>query len=132
MDWYQNPAIMTFLGVLLGSMTSFGATIITARIRLKELVIQQKNELERTTMENRIEIFNQMILLTNTEFLENLGEKEFKNESYLILAKARIYCSENTANLYEKFIESFIEGTNDQALIEEKLLPAIKKDLKIE
>lgn len=131
MEWYQNSVIMTFLGVLLGGLISVFGTIIDAKTKIKEINLQNKYEFKNKNFEQKKEIYGEMILLTNSEYLENIEDTELKNESYLLLAKAKIYCSENVADLYEEYIENYLGGLDHRDLVETKLLSAIKKDLSI-
>lgn len=130
-EWYQNPVIMTFLGVILGSLISVLGTAITAKTKISELNLQHKNELKMRNLELKKEIYEQMILLTSTKCIECNGKSDFENNSYLLLAKAKIYCGEEPVKIYERFIEESKEGQNDRELVEEELLSAIKKDLDI-
>ena len=57
----------------------------------------------------------------------------FKEESYTILAKARIYCDENVVDLYNKFLTTFFaQRVYDGNLVDLELIPAIRKDLGVD
>ncbi len=55
----------------------------------------------------------------------------FKEESYSILAKARIYCGPKAVYLYNQFLTTFFNtgGIYDGVLVDTELIPTIRKDL---
>lgn len=132
MEWYNNSIIMTFLGVVLGGIISVLGTLINAGLKIKETNLQYKNELRRKNIEQKKEIYENMILLTNSQYLQDVGNTDFEKSSTLLLAKARIYCNNQVATLYEEYINDFLyQNLDNRELIENRLLPAIRKDLGI-
>ena len=132
MEWYNNSIIMTFLGVVLGGIISVLGTFINAGLKIKETNLQHENELRRKNIEQKKEIYENMILLTNSQYLQDVGNTDFEKSSTLLLAKARIYCNNQVAALYEEYINDFLyQNLDSRELIENRLLPAIRKDLGI-
>lgn len=57
----------------------------------------------------------------------------FKEESYSIFARANIYSDPNVVDLYHEFLTTFFtRQTYDGQLVENGLIPAIRKDLNID
>lgn len=58
----------------------------------------------------------------------------FKSESYIILAKAKIYCDEEVVELYDQFLSIFFKSTGeyDGVFVDKKLILAIRKDLGVD
>ncbi|HEM3620564.1 TPA: hypothetical protein U1C27_002075 [Streptococcus suis] len=142
MKWYENTVIMTFLGVILGAIIGFAGTIYSSRLKLKEIENQHIYELENRGLDKKEEISIKMIQsiyglhkmndgLNDGLIEENLSS--FKEESYTILAKARIYCSQNVVDLYNQFLTTFFKNQiYDGKIVDLKLIPAIRKDLGVD
>lgn len=138
MEWYQNTVIMTFLGVALGALIGFAGTIYSSNLKLKEIENQHIYELENRGLDKKEEISTEMIQSIYNLQKMNAGLIEvdlpsFKEESYTILAKARIYCHQNVVDLYNLFLTTFFEKQiYDGNIVDSELIPAIRKDLGVD
>jgi len=130
---------MGFLGVILGAAIGFGGTVYTSNLKLKEIQNQHRYELENRSLEKKEEICTNMIqsiysLQKMDDGLIELDLIAFKEESYTIIAQARIYCDQNVVELYNQFLVTFFEENYkyDGVLVDTKLIPAIRKDLGVD
>lgn len=138
MKWYENTVIMTFLGVILGAIIGFAGTIYSSSLKLKGIENQHIYELEKRGLDKKEEICIEMIQsiyslrkMNDGLIEENLSS--FKEESYTILAKSRIYCSQNVVDLYNQFLTTFLKNQiYDGKIVDLKLIPAIRKDLGVD
>lgn len=138
MKWYENTVIMTFLGVILGAIIGFAGTIYSSSLKLKGIENQHIYELEKRGLDKKEEICIEMIQsiyslrkMNDGLIEENLSS--FKEESYTILAKSRIYCSQNVVDLYNQFLTTFFKNQiYDGKIVDLKLIPAIRKDLGVD
>lgn len=138
MNWYQNSAIVGLLGVALGAILGFASTIVTSLINLKAIDKNNNFELEKENAVKRNAICEKMIqsiysLQRMNDGLIEVDLPKFKDDSYVIMADAKIYCSSSVCALYERFLKEFFEKQlyNGQ-FVENALLPTIRKDLGIE
>lgn len=133
--WYDNSILMTFLGVIVGGIIGFVGTVISSIIKLKEIDNKNKFELEKENRAKRNEICGRMIqsiysLQRMDDGLIQMDLVRFKDDSYVIMADARMYCSYDVYENYEKFLSIFFrEQKYDGPLVNGTLLPAIRKDL---
>lgn len=138
MKWYNNTIIMTFLGVALGAVIGFAGTIYSSNLKLKEIKNQHIYELENRSLDKKEEICTEMIqsiysLQKMNDSLIDSDLVSFKEESYTILAKARIYCDKNVVDLYNQFLTTFFtQQTYDGELVDLKLIPSIREDLSVD
>lgn len=138
MSWYQNTIIMTFLGVALGAIIGLAGTIYSSNLKLKEIKNQHIYELEKRSLEKKEEIYTQMIqslysLQKMNDSLIKVDLHSFKEESYTIIAKAKIYCNQNVVCLYDNVLNTFFtKRIYDGMTIDTKLIPAIRKDLGVD
>lgn len=138
MKWYNNTIIMTFLGVALGAVIGFAGTIYSSNLKLKEIKNQHIYELENRSLDKKEEICTEMIqsIYSLQKMNDNLIDSDlvsFKEESYTILAKARIYCDKNVVDLYNQFLTTFFtQQTYDGELVDLKLIPSIREDLSVD
>lgn len=138
MKWYNNTIIMTFLGVALGAVIGFAGTIYSSNLKLKEIKNQHIYELENRSLDKKEEICTEMIqsiysLQKMNDSLIDSDLVSFKEESYTILAKARIYCNKNVVDLYNQFLTTFFtQQIYDGELVDLKLIPSIREDLSVD
>lgn len=138
MKWYNDATIMAFLGVAIGALIGFAGTIYSSNLKLKEIENQHIFELENRSLDRKEEICTEMIQSIYSLHKMNDGLIEidlisFKEDSYTILAKARIYCDQNVVNLYNEFLSTFFEKEiYNGELVDSKLIPAIRKDLGVD
>ena len=138
MKWYNNTIIMTFLGVALGAVIGFAGTIYSSNLKLKEIKNQHIYELENRSLDKKEEICTEMIqsiysLQKMNDSLIDSDLVSFKEESYTILAKARLYCDKNVVDLYNQFLTTFFtQQTYDGELVDLKLIPSIREDLSVD
>lgn len=138
MNWYENTVVMTFLGVILGAIIAFAGTIYSSRLKLKGIENQHIYELEKRGLDKKEEICIEMIqsiydLHKMNDGLIEVNLSSFKEESYTILAKSRIYCSKNVVDLYNQFLTTFFKNQEyDGEIVDLKLIPAIRKDLGVD
>ena len=137
MKWYENSALIGFFGVFIGALISMLGTIYSSRTKLKEINKKYYFDLEQKNREKETEICIQIIqsLYSLQKMNENLIKqdiKKFREESYTIMAIARIYCSDTIVNLYEYVLNEFFnDKIYDGKTIDTKLIPEIRKDLNI-
>lgn len=138
MKWYNNTVLMTFLGVALGALIGFAGTVYSANLKLKEIKNQHIYELENRGLDKKEEISTEMIqslysLQKMNDGLIEIDLPSFKEESYTIVAKARIYCNQEVVDLYNKFLVNFFEKKEyDGELVDQELIPAIRKDIGVD
>ncbi|MGF3066955.1 hypothetical protein [Facklamia sp. P12950] len=137
MKWYNNPTLMSFIGVLIGALIGFTGTIYSSHVNLLTIEKQHIYELENRNMKKKEEIGVHMIqslysLQKMNDGLINTNLVSFKEESYTISANARIYFSQDVVDLYDQVLKEFFEEKlYNGEKIESKLIPAIRKDLGI-
>lgn len=138
MKWYKDRVIMTFLGVALGAIIGFYGTFYSSNLKLKEIENQHAYELENKSLDKKEEISTEMIqsiysLQKMNDGLIDADLASFREESYTILAKARIYCDKDVVDLYNQFLTTFFtEQKYDGKLVDLKLIPLIRKDLGVD
>lgn len=138
MKWYNNTVLMTFLGVALGALIGFAGTVYSANLKLKEIKNQHIYELENRGLDKKEEISTEMIqslysLQKMNDGLIEIDLPSFKEESYTIVAKARIYCDQEVVDLYNEFLVNFFEKKEyDGKLVDQELIPAIRKDIGVD
>lgn len=138
MKWYQSTVLMAFLGVALGAVIGFLGTVYSSNLKLKEIKKQHTYELENRNLNKKEEISIEMIqsLYSLHKMNDGLIETDlpsFKEESYTIMAQAKIYCNQEVVNLYNEALREFFEEKKyDGKLIDQKLIPAIRKDLEVD
>ncbi|NLV22449.1 MAG: hypothetical protein GXY49_10750 [Syntrophomonadaceae bacterium] len=129
--WYENAAVMTLIGVLIGSVLSIFGNYFVA-------FVEQQYEVKNTNLEIKSNIYSEMIQSTYSLMAMNDGLIEpdlasFKEESYKIMAKARIYCDDDVVQLYNDFLSTFFtEREYDGDFVDNKLIPAIRVDLQVD
>lgn len=138
MKEYIKLGIVTILGVVLGCVIGFAGTVYSSNVKSKEMKNQYTYKLENRILDKKEEISTEIIqsiynLQKVKDSLIELNLPLYKEESYTILEKARIYCDQNVVDLYYQFLTTFFEEqTYDDNLVELELIPAIKKDLNVD
>lgn len=138
MEWYNNSIIMTFLGVALGAFVGFLGTVYSSRLKLKEIKDQYIYEMENRNLNKKEEICVEMIqsIYSLKKMNDGLIAGDlvaFKEESYTILAKGRIYCNRDVVDLYTQFLHKFFTNkVYDGNLVDFKLIPFIRADLNVD
>lgn len=129
--------IVGFIGVILGALIGFAGTVYSSCVKLKEIENQHIYELENRALDKKEEICTEMIqsiysLQKMNDGLIKVDLPSFKEESYTIFAKAKIYCTQSTVDLYNQFLTTFFEKQlYDGELVDSKLIPSIRNDLGI-
>lgn len=135
--WYKDKVIMSFLGVILGALIGFGGTFWFSQTQLEAIRLEQNYEIEMYSIERKEEIYTQIIqsiysLQKMNDGLIEVDLVTFKDDSYTLMAQVRIYGSDEVTKLYNKFLTSFFdEKIYDGELVDNQLIPAIRKDIGI-
>lgn len=138
MQWYGNTVLMTFLGVILGAVIGFMGTIYSSKLKLKETENEHIYELENRSLDKKEKICTDIIqsIYSLQKMNDGLIEADlvsFKSESYTLSAQAKIYCSSEVVELYNQFLSTFFNTqTYDGELVDNQLIPAIRRDLGVE
>lgn len=136
--WYKEKVIMGFLGVALGALIGLGGTFISSQTQLDAISLEQDFEVRMRSIENKEEVYTKIVqsiysLQKMNDGLIEVDLAAFKNDSYTLMAQVRIYGSDEVAELYDEFLKIFFESQIfDGNLVENKLIPAIRKDLGVE
>lgn len=136
--WYENSVIMTFLGVCLGAIIGFAGTIYSSHIQIEVIELQHKLELENRTIEQREEIYAEIIqsIYSLQKMADGLIDEDliaFKNDCYTLMAEVKIYGSDEVITLYDQFLTKFFEQQiYDGELVDKQLIIAIRNDLEAE
>lgn len=138
MKFWENELIMTLIGIVIGAVIGFAGTIYSSHLKLKELENQHAYQLELRSIEKKEEISVDIIqsiysLKKMDDGLIDIDLQSFKEESYTIFARANIYSDPNVVDLYNKFLTTFFtKQIYDGQLVENELIPAIRKDLNVD
>ena len=136
--WYDNSILMTFVGVAFGALIGFGGTLCSALLKLKEIKDTYEYDLKSKNVAAKKEICTQM--LNSIYSLQRMNDGlikpdivSFKDESYIIMTKVKIYCSQEVCELYDKFLKQFFTTkVYNGKLVNDELIPAVRKDLGID
>ena len=119
--------LLPLIGVLIGGAITLTGTLVTIDSQFELANIDQKATVCSDMLES-IYSLQQM-----DEGLIDEDIEGFRNESYAIMAKAKIYCDEKTVELYDQFLKKiFSTGIYDGKMVDDKLIPAIREDLKVD
>lgn len=135
--WYKDKVIMSFLGVILGALIGFGGTFWSSQTQLKAIQLEQNYEMDKYSLERKEETYTQIIqsiysLQKMNDGLIEIDLVTFKDDSYTLMAQVRIYGSDEVTKLFNQFLTSFFEeNIYDGELVDNQLIPAIRKDLGI-
>lgn len=124
-------AAIGLVGVILGALIGFGGNWYTTQK-------QHQQEIEIMNREKKEEIYVNMIdsiygLMKIQEGLVEEDVLDFREECYTIMAKARIYCDEETVGLYDEFLKGFFRTQiYNGDYVDNILILAIRAELRIQ
>ena len=126
-----HVAVIGLVGVIVGALIGFWGNWYTIQK-------QHQQEIEIMNREKKEQIYVEMIdsIYGLRKIYEGLVDKDvldFREECYTIMGKARIFCDEETVDLYDEFLKEFFGSqTYNGEFVDKILIPAIREELQIE
>ena len=133
--WYENSVIMTFIGAAFGALVGCIGAILSSLIELKKISNQQKFEKENRKREKVEEVCSNILqsiysIQRMSDGLIKSDVAAIKNESYILMAKAKMYCNSEVVDLYNEFLSDFFnKKIYNGNLVDNKLVPAIRENI---
>lgn len=126
----------SIISVALGGAISLVGTICSMHFQLEEVKQTHIYSIEKHYIEEKEALYVEVIssIYSLQQMYDGLIEADvlsFRKESYDLLAKVRIFASEDITRLYEQFLQEIFseEHIYNGDLVDNELIPAIREDI---